>query len=266
MNVKDTVISDKNGLLFLKGKRKPWMSHCQMKITLKEKVKMSLPTNDVSALTDIFMSDTESCEEAMSYDELTISYNKLIARNVDRTEMLEKQEDIITRLQDERGDNLAKISELNDEVTQLNCQLKHVEKQVRMMTTGTNVLDDIFEIKNKEEPKSGGFNYKALNRKQQNRNSAYALEDCRIVRKQQYDQQILVDAGTADLTKSKLMLEHSMEHLSFKTKKKPSSWTCHHCKGRGHIRPYCFKFHGQSKQLHQKPPKKKWTQEVLTLG
>ena len=39
------------------------------------------------------------------------------------------------KLQGERSENLAKISELNDEVTQLNSQLEHVKKQVRMMTT-----------------------------------------------------------------------------------------------------------------------------------
>ena len=53
-------------------------------------------------------------------------------------------------------------------------------------------------------------------------------------------------------------MEDSKEHLSFKTKKKPSSWVCHHCMGRGHIRLYRFKLHGQSKQLNHKPPKKKW--------
>jgi len=49
------------------------------------------------------------------------------------------------------------------------------------------------------------------------------------VRKQQYDQQIVADAGTADLLESKSMLKHSKEHLSFKIKKKPNTWVCHHC-------------------------------------
>jgi hypothetical protein len=56
--------------------------------------------------------------------------------------------------------------------------------QSRMMTTGTNVLQEILEVTNKEKPKSTGFNYKALNRKQRNRDSAYTLEDCGIVSKQ----------------------------------------------------------------------------------
>ena len=124
------------------------------------------------------------------------------------------------------------------------------------MTTWTNVLEEILE--GKEKPKSTGFDYNALNKKQQNRNFAYALEDCGMVRKHQYDQRSVVAAGTDDSTINNLMLEHSKEHQNFKIKKKHIPWIYHHCKGRVHIRPYCFKLHGQSKQLHQKPPKKKW--------
>jgi len=180
--------------------------------------------------------------------------------------MLEKQEDIISKLQDEWSENLAKISELNDEVTQLNSQLEHINKQVRMMTTGTNVLEEILEVKNIEKSEGVGFNYKALNKKQRNRYTAYALEDCGMVRKQQYDQKSVAVAETDDSTASKPMLEHSKEHLNSRTKKKPSSWICHHCKGRGHIRPYCFKLHGKSKQSQQIPPKKKWIPRGVNTG
>jgi len=62
------------------------------------------------------------------------------------------------------------------------------------------------------------------------------------------------------------MLEHPEEHLSSKTKNKPSSWICHHCKEKGHIRHYCFKLHGESSQYHKKPLKKKGIPEVLMLG
>jgi len=45
---------------------------------------------------------------------------------------------MITQLQDERIENLAQISELNDKVTKLNSQLEHVKKQVEMMTARTD--------------------------------------------------------------------------------------------------------------------------------
>jgi len=138
----------------------------------------------VTALTGRVMSDIESYDEEPSYDELVVSYNELIAKNTDMSQMLEKQEDIINMLQDAWSENLVKISELNDEVTQLNSQLEHIKKQVRMMTTGTNVLEEIIEVKNKEKSEGADFNYIALNKKQRNRNSAYALEDCGMVKKQ----------------------------------------------------------------------------------
>ena len=50
--------------------------------------------NHVSALTGRIMSDTESCEEEMSYDELAMSYFDLLARNTYLTHRVEKQADI----------------------------------------------------------------------------------------------------------------------------------------------------------------------------
>jgi len=43
-----------------------------------------------------------------------------------------------------------------------------------MMTTETNVLDNILQAKDTMKPKGGGFDDRALNKKQRNRNSAYA--------------------------------------------------------------------------------------------
>ena len=56
-----------------------------------------------------------------------------------------------------------------------------------MMTTRTNVLEEMLEVHNKKKAKGVGFNYKSLNKKQCNINSAYALEDYGLVRKQHYD-------------------------------------------------------------------------------
>jgi hypothetical protein len=56
------------------------------------------------------MSDTESYDEELSYDELAISYHELIAKNLDLDEMIEIQGKIISQLQSERNENLIKIS------------------------------------------------------------------------------------------------------------------------------------------------------------
>jgi hypothetical protein len=63
------------------------------------------------------MSDTESYDEELSYEGLHVSYNELITKNTDMSQILEKRDDPINKLQVERNENLAKISELNDEVT-----------------------------------------------------------------------------------------------------------------------------------------------------
>ena len=57
----------------------------------------------VTTLTGRVMSDTESYDKELSYDELAISYNELIAKITDMSHMLEKQEDIISQLQDKRS-------------------------------------------------------------------------------------------------------------------------------------------------------------------
>jgi len=48
------------------------------------------------------------------------------------------------------------------------------------------LLEEMLEVQNKKKAKGVGFNYKALNKKQGNIHSAFALEDCGIMRKQQY--------------------------------------------------------------------------------
>jgi len=131
------------------------------------------------------MSDTDSCDEIISYEDLAISYNELIARNTEMCQLVEEQEKTISHQEAEKRDHLEKISEINDEVIQLNSQLEHVKKQVRMMTTCTNVLEEILKGQRKENPKGTAFDYKTLNKKQRNKNSAYAPEDCGMVRKQQ---------------------------------------------------------------------------------
>jgi predicted nuclease with TOPRIM domain len=68
----------------------------------------------------------------MSYDELGISYYDLMAKNSELTQKLEKQAREIAQLQDEKFDNLAHISEINDELSRLTHQLKQMKEQTGM--------------------------------------------------------------------------------------------------------------------------------------
>ena len=75
----------------------------------------------MTALTGRYEFDTELCDEELTYEEIC--------------KLLKKQIETISQLHAEKSDHLAKISELNDEVIQLNSQLEHLKKQVKMMTT-----------------------------------------------------------------------------------------------------------------------------------
>jgi len=90
-------------------------------------------------------SDTKSCDEKLVYDELVASYKGLYARSVEICQMLEEQKKVNSQLLVERSNHLANISKLNDEVRLLKSQLENIKKQVEMMTTGTNTLDEILE-------------------------------------------------------------------------------------------------------------------------
>ncbi|MCI57201.1 envelope-like protein, partial [Trifolium medium] len=61
------------------------------------------------------MSDAESCDEDLTYDEIAASYKELCIRSEEVCKAPEKQKKITVQLQTERYDNLSKISELNNE-------------------------------------------------------------------------------------------------------------------------------------------------------
>jgi len=88
------------------------------------------------------------------------------------------------------------------------------------MITETNVMDDILEAKDTMKPKCTCFDYRALNKKQRNRNSAYASEDCGMVRQPHLDQISATNTRSDDLADIIPMQEHSKEHRRSRTKKK----------------------------------------------
>lgn len=101
---------------------------------------------NVTALTGIYMSDAESCDKELTYEELDISYKELYTKSEDICKLLEKQKKTISQLYTEMDNHLTKIYDINDEVTELNSQLEHLKKQVKMMTTGTDVLEENYQM------------------------------------------------------------------------------------------------------------------------
>jgi hypothetical protein len=82
-------------------------------------------TKQVTAMTGRISSDTETRKEESTYDELVVLYNSLSVRSTDIFQELEEQKKINGQLLAERGNHLANISELNNEVRLLNSQLEN---------------------------------------------------------------------------------------------------------------------------------------------
>ncbi|MCI63824.1 hypothetical protein A2U01_0085081, partial [Trifolium medium] len=85
--------------------------------------------------------------------ELATTYKDLFSRSTEVCKALEKQKKLNGQLQAERYDHLAKIAELNQEIIKLNADLAHVRKQVKMMSKGTEQLDEIPEKQSFGKPK-----------------------------------------------------------------------------------------------------------------
>jgi len=189
--------------------------------------------------------------------------------------MIGEQKKISNQLLTERSNHLAKISELNDEVTLLNSQHEQVKKQVGMMTTDSGIPDEMSQGQDKGRANGIGFDYEPLNQKQRNRKFAYASEDHGMIRKEKQDKDIkIIDpSGTDVASTSKTMLKPPQEHLSDKNKKTTRPWICHHCKRKGHKRPFCYKLYGYPKQSDHKSSqsemrnvKKEWMPKSNNVG
>jgi len=68
----------------------------------------------VKALTGRCISDSESCDEELAYEELAASYKDLYTRSIEICNLLEKQEKTISELHAERSQHLAKKSHITE--------------------------------------------------------------------------------------------------------------------------------------------------------
>jgi len=123
----------------------------------------------VTAMPRRVESESESGDEDPYYEKVIVPYNYQDVNDIDISELLIEHEEVINHLQEERIGHLAKISELKKEVMLLNSQLKNVLKQVRMMTTRTDVLDKMLEGQVKGKPNGIGFTHEHLKQEHQPR-------------------------------------------------------------------------------------------------
>ncbi|CAJ2661891.1 unnamed protein product [Trifolium pratense] len=98
----------------------------------------------IHALTGVCTSDTESCDEELTFDELAESYKELCLRSEEVCRISEKQKETISKLQTERIVNLTKISEIG-----VKCEegLKTIEEQKAIIANlETDKLEQLAEI------------------------------------------------------------------------------------------------------------------------
>ena len=182
-------------------------------------------------MTGIVESESQSGDEDPYYEKVIVPYSYQDINDADTSKLLIEQEEIINHLQKERIDHLVKITELNKEVMLLNSQLDIVLKQVRMMTTGTDVLNWMLEGQVKGKPNGIGFTHEHLKQERQNSSYFQALEHYHKAKKRKPVKKIKFVASTrTDSTIVKeQMLEHPIELPKPELVKEPPSWKCHFC-------------------------------------
>ena len=99
----------------------------------------------VTALSGVCNSDNDSSDEEVTFEELADTYKKLFIRSAKVCQQNEKQKKLIVKLEAEKKEDTATISHLKGEVLVLNSKLDQMTKSVKMLTTGTDKLEEILQ-------------------------------------------------------------------------------------------------------------------------
>ncbi|GAU41074.1 hypothetical protein TSUD_284440 [Trifolium subterraneum] len=183
-------------------------------------------TKHITALTGVCLSDTVSNHEDVTYEELAESYRALCKRSEEVCRSQENQKRLILELQSEKNKHLGKISELNNEVTQLNSTLEKLKTEVSM-NESTAVLEKLIESQVPGKSIKGiDYEYQDLNKPKE------------------YDSELkfLPFGGNKRPPMPNRRLPHVQPHLGCRNMK-PQPWICHYFGRRGHIRPFCYRLY-----------------------
>ncbi|GAU33559.1 hypothetical protein TSUD_143510 [Trifolium subterraneum] len=219
---------------------------------------------DATVLTGIVTSDTESCDEEVSYDELAETYRDLCLVSEEKCKELEKEKKLNSQLQGEKISLLSKIDDLqkkvnslasdldeaNEEIDKLEVDIGRLRKYSEMLNkTGADTLDEILE-KNMRRPKFTGISYENVNKHRS------------------YNPELMYTQPKESPMSSK-MLQHPKQHHGVRYKTKSHPWVCHYCGRKGHIRPFCYKLYGYpNRKPRQFVTPKEWkpkTEDVSSI-
>src|ERR1044072_5623347 len=107
----------------------------------------------VTALTGVYNSDMDSSDEEVTFEELAETYQKLCIKsgevcqqNEEQKKLIEKVEAENVKLEAEKKENTATINLLNSDIVMLNSKLDQMSKSVKMLTSGTDKLEEILQL------------------------------------------------------------------------------------------------------------------------
>src|ERR1043165_1241572 len=229
----------------------------------------------VTALSGTCNSDNDSSDEEVTFEELADTYKKLCIRSGEVCQQNEKQKKLIVKLEAEnvkleakKKEDTATISHLNSEIIMLNSKLDQMSKSVKMLTSGTNKLEEILQS-GQNAGNMHGLGYVAAKKpagdKKKNRPGKPMSKKMSQDKAGKRSGSGYVEAKKfADNKKknrpnkpmSKQMSQHWVQHQDQRNmKKKFQRWRCHYCGRFGHIKPFFFRLHGYPNQVPYVKPK-----------
>jgi hypothetical protein len=196
-------------------------------------------------MTGVYISDSESCDEDLTYDELASAYKKLCIKSEEICKKNAELETIINQLKSEKSSAgeqkaiieqlkmkelklQAKVTSLEEEVKIANSNSESMLKSVRMLGTGTKKLNEILSIRNHANDPTG---------------VGYGVT---------YNEETLESTFVPARNRPEFtMLPHPASHQKPMNKRKPTSLKCHYCGKYGHIKSFCYKLYGYPRKKPQ---------------
>ncbi|KAK2452208.1 gag-protease polyprotein [Trifolium repens] len=150
----------------------------------------------IAAFTGRYESDEDSCDENITFDELSSTYKELLTRYEEMCRILEKQKKTINKLQAEVNIQVEKATQAEEKVIQVNVQMDDLRKRVSQLNPGNNFLEQILESVPSGKARSVGYNYTSLNQHQLNPETKFMPAE-----------------GVVDPCTGNVMLKHHTQHL-----------------------------------------------------
>ncbi|KAK2449300.1 gag-protease polyprotein [Trifolium repens] len=183
-----------------------------------------MTANHIRVTTDESLSDNNSSDDELTYEEV-VSINKdLYLKSEELCRTLVERNYNIMRLKREKQELQERIINLQEEIKQLSFNHESMTKSVRMMGTGTKMLN----IRNHLDDPTGvgyGKTYKET------------LQSSFVPAQKGFD--------------TEMTLPHPAPHQRHSHKRKSTTIKCYNCGNKGHKRSSCYKLYGRPKKGSQ---------------